>query len=656
MNFVHKWPAGTGGLEQGVDGSAPGRQEGSGEGTDGGEWLLVVLVLASLWWTTLCLGGYRPETMLVTVILNVATFIVWLALAAWRRRGIRPHVAALATLPFLAYAAVNAAWMTPVPWLGWRDWLGWMQMAMVFWVVLHGVRGVRTRETLFWGITALGVVAVLMAAYQRLGDPGWLMLGRRQTTPFLGRSGGPFGIPNSLAALLNLLLPALLALAFQRGAGALQRTFGGYLAAVFACGVLMTVSRGAWLALGVSLAAWPLIALRGPVRRWLWSLGVAAILLSMSSVIYWSVPEAGERIGHLLRERVEVTRVVMWRAGWELFRGSPLTGTGAGSYNVLFERHRPARFWDEPQWAHNDYLNMLSDYGVAGFLLSFGVAAALLWRGRTQLRADTAAAFGRAGKIGRWQALRAGLAIGLLAFALQLFVDFNLKIPALAQTAAVIAALVLSPAATGGSDPGRRGWRLAWIGPVAAAVFLTGLLVRNWLPLYRAEALRYQARQAMDQLTAHPPGAAEARVQLGQAHARLAQAVRIDPANGQTWADLAETMIRRAGDEPGERLELGREAEAAADHALALSPAVAEFWLRRGLAFDLQGRWRDAWADFTRVLALAPRRADFWYYYAYHLSLRDLESARSALATCLALDPWNEPAIALQKRLDSDRR
>jgi len=126
----------------------------------GGEWALVILVLANLWWTTLCLGGYRPETMVVTGAVNLATLGLWWAIGAWRRDSLRVHGAALAMLPFLAYGAVNAAGITPVPWLGWQDWLGWAQMAAVFWVVLQGVRTGRARTALFAGVAALGAVAV----------------------------------------------------------------------------------------------------------------------------------------------------------------------------------------------------------------------------------------------------------------------------------------------------------------------------------------------------------------------------------------------------------------------------------------------------------------------------------------------------------------
>lgn len=652
MNFVHKWPAHRGGTEDGVG----ERPEDRRRGEEAGEWLVAGLVLVNLWWTTLCLGGYRPETMAVTVTLNGAALAGWLALEAWRGRGLRLHWAALATLPFLAYAAVNAAWVTPVAWLGWRDWLGWAQMAMVFWAALHGVRGAQAREALFWGLVALGVVAVAMAAYQGFVDPTWLMMGRRQAAQFIGRSSGPFGIPNSLASLLNLLLPPLLALTLQRGAGAVQRVFCGYLAAVFAVGLLLTVSRGAWLALGAALAAWPLLAVPGKTRRWLWCIAVAALLTLIAGVLYPQLPKVRERVDRLLRDRVEVSRAVLWGAGWELFRERPLLGTGAGSYRVLFERHRPARFWDAPQWAHNDYLNTLSDYGAVGFLLSFGLAAVFLGRWSALRRDDDVVAGERNRAVARWRALRAGLVIGLLAFALQLAVDFSLKIPALAQAAAVAAALAASRADSRAPALFRRTRRLAWVVPAAAAALVAAMLVVKWLPLYRAEALRYEARESLDLVARQPPGAAGSESPSRHARERLSRAVTMDPANAQAWSDLADALIQGAREEPAGSAEFGRQAEAAAARALALSESVPEFWLRRGVALDLQDRWRDAWADFAQALVLAPRRADVWYYYACHLSLRDLESAKMALATCLALDPWNPPALALQRRLASGHR
>src|SRR5690349_6171136 len=114
----------------------------------GWEWGLVVLVVVNMYWTALCLGGFLAETMGVTAALNGALLMLFI-LERLVRGGRFLHGASFWLWPFLVYAAVNAAWITPVPWLGWRDWLNWAQWILVFVVVLNGVRTTRAREFVF---------------------------------------------------------------------------------------------------------------------------------------------------------------------------------------------------------------------------------------------------------------------------------------------------------------------------------------------------------------------------------------------------------------------------------------------------------------------------------------------------------------------------
>ncbi len=633
-------------------GSVRGRMSGSPQSSRAsvGEWAQTVLLVGNLAWTTLCLGGYRPETMVVTSVLTGALLAINLAARGFERDAARRpmHPAGWFLLPFLVYAAINVAWVTPVRWLGWRDWFGWAEMIAVFWVVLNGVRAPATRRTLFVALVALGVVAVLLACYQRFVRPDWLMLHRVQAEQFIGRASGPFGIPNSLAAFLLLLLPALGALTFRRGAGAVARVFCGWLTLVFGFGLVLTISRGAWLGLGLALVIWPLAAGRGGWRR---RIGTAMLvttgLVAAGGTLYATVPRVHDRIAALIRDAGETSRPIIWRVAWKLFREHPLVGTGAASYNVLFEKYRPEGFLDQPQWAHNDYLNTLSDYGLVGFGLFFGASGLIAWR---CLRARRDAPVDAPGWLDS-RATTAALGVGLLAFAFQLFVDFHFKIPALALGFAVMAALAVQgrwpvTRTTASSLSGR----VMGVAAAGAALSLVWFFVR---PAFEAEALRYRARQSIDQLAGKPENSPDYRDRLAESRDMLARAVAIAPGNAQAWADVAYAASLRAHIFPKELPALGVEAETAAARALSISPDCVEFWVRQGVARDMRGRWYDGSLDFAHAVTLAPDTSWVWFYYADHLSRKSTERGltEAALALCLRLDPRNPDGLALRQRL-----
>ena len=575
------------------------------------EWLLVILLSANLVWTTLCLGGYRPETMVITSFVNGLILIIHLLGRVWLKKASGIHPASWWFLPFLIYAAANVLWVTPVQWLGWHDWLWWAQMIVVFWVVLNGIHRSVTRNTLLGVIVALGFVAVGMACYQRFSRPDWLMMERIQADQFLGRSSGPFGIPNSLAALLVLLIPATWVLALRRHAPAARKNWK--------------------MRIGGTLAAALLIGLMG------WG------LYSFNS-------NARQRLDQMVTESGEWTRPIMWRGAWNLFKENPWLGSGAGSYNILFEKHRPVVYQHEPQWTHNDYLNTLSDYGAVGFVLFFGAALAVFLRCyfRRKSKTTSAALASWDGPL-FWQAV----AVGVLAFSIQLVVDFHFKIPALAMVFAMVTALLL-----------QRVWKFEhprsrqlrplekWGHGIAALVVVVGM-VAQVLPHYRSESYRYSARQALDKLWEYDNSDPAYREKLDFARRGLMRATTIDPHHPQAWADLSYATALRDHVETTSPQILGKEAEGYATRALVITKVVPEFWIRRAVARDMQQKWFPAGHDMVKAMLLAPASANLWYYQAYHLSLKatGVPQARAAVAYCLRLDPGNLAAQRLRQRL-----
>ncbi|MBL9213150.1 MAG: O-antigen ligase family protein [Opitutaceae bacterium] len=613
------------------------------------EWIVAGLLGVNVAWTTLGLGGFRAETRVVTWGLTGLALLVFLAGRAWTPgRGGSLHPAGWALAPFVAYAAFNAGFVSPVPWLGWLDWLGWVNLAVTFWLGLNGLRSGAPRRALFFVVIALGVGAVGLGCYQHFVQPDWLVLDRRQAAQFVGRASGPFGIPNSLAGFLILIVPATGALAWR--SAATGRIWWGWVTAVLMFGLFLTFSRGAWLSLVLALIAWPLLASK---RTWPRRLAFAGAVLGgvivLTIFLHGSSPQARERLDRLVSDGGELSRPILWRGAWELWRAEPVLGTGAGSFNVLFERHRPAGFVDEPQWAHNEYLNTLSDYGLVGLSLTLGAAIWVIVRARRRGMGPGASTVGRGIDS---PAVRNGFGVGCLAFALQLGVDFHLKLPALGMLFALVAALAVGRSSgeeTSGSIDGKRSLRVqaGWLTATLLVAF--GL----WCALRweHAEALRADARETLDRELRR---AGEPRLEVARrAETALHRSVGLWPQHGGAWADLAHALHVQAYIDPARSRPAAAPAEAAARRALALSEVVPDFWLRLGVALDMQGRRTDAISAYEHALRLAPRSATGWYYYADHLSrdTKTREAALRAIATCLSLDPGNADAEALRAKL-----
>jgi hypothetical protein len=375
-----------------------------------------------------------------------------------------------------------------------------------------------------------------------------------------------------------------------------------------------------------------------PGRRLAAASSALAAAAAAGTILYFAFPAMHLRVNQLAQDLGERTRPILWRGAWRIFEAHPALGGGAGSFNTLFEAYRPEGYRDQPVYAHCDYLNTLADYGAVGFVLLFGAAGVVAW------------------KCARARGLAAAALTGLLAFALHLFVDFHLKIPALAMIFAVISALVVQETWPAGANPARGPTSLYWparLLAVAGAVLVIAATFVWIAPKHEAEAFRADAREKIDRLAAAGSDASKDGEGLGRIRAELSRAVAIDSSNAQAWSDLAYSDSLLALAHPGLTAEFGAQADRDADRALGLCQVIAEFWIRKGVGLDMQHRWVDGGGCFIRALQLAPYRTDVWYYQAYHLSLKSTEMgpAMAAAQYSLRLDPGFLFAESLRQQL-----
>ena len=280
-----------------------------------------------------------------------------------------------------------------------------------------------------------GWMVAVLALLQFFGwDPfrllGWV--GPAGASPRL-RVFGTLGNPNFVAAFLVAALPATWAAGMlSAGKGRVLAILGG---ALLTGGIVASGSRAPALA-AVSLAGWWLFWSRN--RRFI------PVLLLGAALAVWLSP------ARPLAETVR-GRLYIWDVSLPHILESPWLGGGPGSFALRYPAWETARlaggappdgaarFAGPQRHAHNDYLEILTDYGLAGLLLLGAIVAVALRRSvRAQKEGvDTAVAGAAAG------------VVVLLALAV---VDFPLMRPAESFLFWVFLAIVLLP-----GDNGRQG-------------------------------------------------------------------------------------------------------------------------------------------------------------------------------------------------------
>ena len=123
------------------------------------------------------------------------------------------------------------------------------------------------------------------------------------------------------------------------------------------------------------------------------------------------------------------TRLKIWQGTVDMIRSYPLTGVGIGDFIWAFPRFRPEGLNVQANAAHNDYLQIAAETGIAGLL-------AMTWLLVTLI--------GSAVRNSYEEPVKIGCVIGLLSLSLHGLVDFNFHIPANMLLFTVCAAIASS--------------------------------------------------------------------------------------------------------------------------------------------------------------------------------------------------------------------
>jgi O-antigen ligase len=195
---------------------------------------------------------------------------------------------------------------------------------------------------------------------------------------------------------------------------------------VMVLGLIFSMSRMGQLSLTASAAFLAMLCLAGAVQRKRKGSGVMLLVLAVILCLggLWGVWK-GLRPVEDRWQAFAVSyddRSAVWRTTLKLCQDFRLTGAGAGAYGLAYPPYKPAGYGAiAMEHAHNDYLELLSEVGLFGFvpwlcfyLLFFALAIHAWLRRRNPYS----------------RFLGAGGLVAAFALLVHSLADFNLQIPA----------------------------------------------------------------------------------------------------------------------------------------------------------------------------------------------------------------------------------
>jgi len=259
---------------------------------------------------------------------------------------------------FVLWTLVSFSWGTPGT-TGYQNTLVFVA-ALLFTAISVTVMGHRGRPAYDVISKAFWVAAVVGLGLYGAG----LVIGGPGTHAIL--SPRPFG-------LLGVVL-----VAWFLGAGMVGRRWAYWVVAAAVLLTLLSLSRSAFAAQLVLVAlAW--FDLRN-FRGWLTAIGAGVVVLAVAIAAVFLYAPLHHRFFHGDTAQVggfslNVTgRDALWSANWGWFKQRPLIGHGAGASDRLTNA-LPFHGAGHP---HNDYLRILVDYGIVGFVIWIMAYLALL--------------------------------------------------------------------------------------------------------------------------------------------------------------------------------------------------------------------------------------------------------------------------------------
>jgi O-antigen ligase len=309
---------------------------------------------------------------------------------------------------------------------------------MLVFVVTQTLRRSSQFELLAKLFTGFGLLVALFALLQGMAPNGklyWIWSLDQGGSPY-----GPYVNHNHYAGLMEMLTPFPLVLAATRFTDGPRKIAVAGIAALMAGSIFLSGSRGGMVAFVAQMVVLSVLLVRKREEGWRQSLMLCAFLGVVIVFLIWM---GGNELTHRLMSihsetREELgggVRMSIDRDCLRMLFKRPLLGWGLGTFSVVYPEFRSFYSTFFVNEAHNDYLQLLVETGLAGFAIAVWFLVLVFRRAAGKLKNWTETASG---------AMTVAALLGCVGILVHSFLDFNLQIPANAAFFYVLCAIAAS--------------------------------------------------------------------------------------------------------------------------------------------------------------------------------------------------------------------
>jgi O-antigen ligase len=585
------------------------------------------LLLGVLVFGPLGMGAVDTPEFLVIQGLTVAVMLVW-ALRLW----ISPKPQLLwpplgwVVLAFAALA-VGRYLTADIEYVARLEMIQVLMYAFLFFAIVNNLYRQESLQIISYTLIflAMGISCYAIGQFLTRSNRVW-----DYVSPYLWRASGTYISPNNFAGFLEMLLPLAMAYVLVGRMKPVVRILLGYSALVMLAGMAVTFSRGGWVAVVVAL-----LVLLGTLifhRNHRLPAFLLLVVLAVGGTVFVTnylsktlgymrrVGTPGEAAGIDLSVRLNI-----WTAAEQMWRDHFWWGVGPAHYDCRFREYRPESVQMSPDRAHNDYLNLLADWGAAGGIIvltgmvTLGAGLRKTWKYVRPTEND----FSR-GMSNRF-AFFLGASAGLFALAVHSMVDFNLHIPANAILGVTLLALLSSNL--------RFATERYWLGARLPVKMLATLVLIAGVAYLSCQGWRRGHEAVWLARAERLPNFSTQRA------AALNTAFELEPMNFETAYNIGECFRTQSFDGGQNYEALAKTAMQWYARGMKLNPHDGYNYLRYGMCLDWLDKHDEAGSYFNRADALDPNS----YYTAANIGWHYVQAGNYAAAR-----PWLERSLRLE--------